>query len=234
MVTHRSSAALAGVVTFGLLLAGCSGASDPGSDTSAPAAPPAASDFPAPDSTETGADGKGQAAASDGSGVAVDEARDGTWQVGDAGEVDFTAQNGSLSLGEVRPADGWEQRIADEQPDEIEVHFTQGDQEWKFEVEADDGGLQISKQLKIRNASSAEFQVGSAATLTFTADGSTLSVADLTPASGWTVVKQDESADDIELGFRNSAGDGEAEFEAETDRGNVKVEISQKMRGPIG
>lgn len=219
---------LVGTLAFGLLLSGCSGADAPQpSDTSAP---PAQSTDESTSSDPTDST-KGTLGSADGS---VDEMRDGTWKVGDAGEVEFTAQNGALSLAEVRPADGWEQRVTDEKPDEIEVHFTRGDEEWKFEVEIESGGLQISKELKIRDGQSSDVTVGSAATLSFTVDGSTLSVADIIPAEGWTVVKQDESADDIEIGFQNADGSGKAEFEAEVETGGVVIEISQKLHGALG
>jgi len=213
-----------------MLLTGCS-------DAQAPA--PAASDSSSsasesPQSQPSSTPDSGGTSTADGAGVAVDEIRDGTWQVGDAGEVEFAMQSGALSLTEVRLADGWQQRVADEKADEIEIHFTQGDREWKFEVELERGSVQVSKELKIRGGASGEFQIGSAATLTLAVDGSTVTVGDVTPASGWRVVKQDESPDDVELSFRNASGDGTAEFEAETGGSGVKIEISQKLRGPLG
>lgn len=206
-----------------MLLAGCSTDSTPASDTDTSAEAPATSAAPAtPDESEA------PAGAADGSGVAVDEVRDGKWQVGEAGELTFTLENGALTLGEVRAADGWEHRVTDEQADEIEVHFTGGVGEWKFEAELEKGNLQISKQLKIRDASSATVTVGSAATLKLTVNDGTLSVSEVAPAEGWGITKQDESPDEVELDFEN--GSAKAEFEAEFDRGVVSVEISQKMR----
>ncbi|BDZ39768.1 hypothetical protein [Microbacterium suwonense] len=235
MTKTHASAALAGAITLGMLLSGCSGSTEPApSDTTAAtASAPAGQDSGSGDGDATGS-GDTATPTADASGVAVDEIRDGTWQVGDAGEVEFTAEGGSLSLTEVRPSDGWQQRVTDEKPDEIEVHFTQGDQEWKFEVESERGTLQISKELTIRNGASGDFTIGSAATLTLTVDGSTISVADLVPGSGWSTVKQDESPDDVELDFRNDSTGGTAEFEAETGSTGVKIEISQKLRGPLG
>lgn len=182
------------------------------------------------ESPDSGAGSNGTAAQAG----AVDEIRDGVWQVGEAGEVEFAAKDGALSLTDVRPADGWQQRVADERPDEIEVHFTKGDQEWKFEVESEASGLQISKELKIRGGGGGASTVGSAATLTLNVDGSKVSVSDVNPASGWEMVKQDESADDVELGFRNESTGGTAEFEAEADGSGVKIEITQKLRGSMG
>lgn len=233
MMKRQATTALAAAVTLGLLLTGCSGAGDEPTPTE-PAVSTTASDTPTNESPDTGSGDDTPSTDIAADAAAVDEIRDGTWQVGNAGEVEFTVQNGALSLTEVRPADGWQQRISDEKPDEIEVHFTQGDQEWKFEVESENGTLQISKELKIRNGASGDFQIGSAATLTLTVDGTTISVSDVMPASGWTTIKQDESPDDIELDFRNESTGGTAEFEAEVESSGVKIEISQKLRGQIG
>lgn len=130
-------------MTVGLLLTGCSGTGDDDTAPSAPAASSTASEAPMTDSPNSGTGSSGSAGA-------VDEIHDGVWQVGETGEVEFAAKDGALSLTEVRPADGWEQRVADETAGEIEVHFTKGDQEWKFEVESHSNGLQISKELTIR------------------------------------------------------------------------------------
>lgn len=225
-MTNHTPAALAGTLTLALLLAGCSGGNAPEPTVTESTA---ASTSPAPDTESNDA----KRPASDVSG-AVDEVRDGTWQVGDAGEVEFTAQNGNLSLTEVRPAAGWQQRVTDEKASELEVHFTRDNQEWKFEVEVENGTTQISKELTIRNGQGGDFQVGSAATVTLDTAGGKLSVSNIAPADGWSTQKQDESPNDVELGFRNTDGDGTAEFEAETGSDGVKIEISQKLRGPIG
>lgn len=150
MMKNQAPAALAGALTLGLLLAGCSGSTEP-SAAPTPAAPTSAS---VTSNAESGGSGDSTGAASDGSGGAVDEVRDGTWQVGDAGEVELAGEGGSLSLTEVRPAAGWQQRIAEEKPSEIEVHFTQGDQEWKFEFEAETGsaGVKIEISQKLRGS----------------------------------------------------------------------------------
>lgn len=228
IMKHQAPAALAVAVTMGLLLTGCSGAGDDDTAPTAPAASSTASEAPMTDAPSSGTGSGGSA---DG---AVDGIRDGVWQVGEAGEVEFAAKDGTLSLTEVRPADGWQQRVADEKADEIEVHFTKGDQEWKFEVESDSNGLQISKELTIRGGDGGDFEVGSAATLTLAVDGQKVSVGDVAPASDWQTVKQDESSDSVELGFRNESTGGTAEFEAEADGSGVKIEITQKLRGSMG
>lgn len=167
-----------------------------------------------------------------GAGGAVDELRDGTWKVGEAGEVEFAVRNGALSLGAVRPNSGWQQRVADQKADEIEVHFTRENTKCKFEVELDGGSMKISKEVEIKRAAGGTYQVGNAAEVSFTTDGTRITLGDVRPANGWTVTKQDKSSDDIEIDFRNDTG-GTAEFQAELDDGQVKVEIDQKLKGPI-
>lgn len=167
------------------------------------------------------------------SGGAVDELRAGTWQVGEAGEVEFALDNGALSLTEVRPSEGWQQRVADEKPDEIEVHFTQDTTDWKFEVELDDADLEISKELEIKQAEGGTYQVGDAGEVSFTVDDSTVTLVNVRTNNGWTVTKQDDSTDDIEIDFTNTGTGASAEFEAEIDDGAVELEIDQKLTGPI-
>gem|GEM_PF-3032160 len=65
------------------------------------------------------------------------------YQVGDAGEVELRIEDGGLVLVEVRPNDGWNFEIDDEDRDEIDIDFRRGDEEWEFEAELDDGALDI-------------------------------------------------------------------------------------------
>lgn len=219
---------IAGVIAAGALLAGCSGETTPSPSPGAEqVTSPSASATEPTDGADAGSDDPGV-------GVAVDEVRDGQWQVGDAGEVNFTADGGSLSLGDVKAADGWEQRVSDDKPDEIEVHFVRGDEKWKFEVELENGTMQISKQLTIMNASSGSYSVGNIATLDFRADGDALTVENVKTNEGWPVEKTDEDSDSVEVSFKMPDGAGSAEFEAERDGGVVTVEISQKLRRSIG
>lgn len=220
---------VAGVIAAGAMLAGCSG------ETTANPSSPGAEQVASPSASATEPSDSGDAGSDDlGVGVAVDEVRDGLWQVGDAGEVNFTADGGSLSLGKVKPADGWEHRVADDKADEIEVHFVRGDQEWKFEVELEKGTMQISKELKIANASSGSYSVGNIATLDFRADGDAFTVENVQHNDGWPLEKTEEDSDSVEVSFKMPDGAGSAEFEAERDAGVVTVEISQKLRRALG
>jgi hypothetical protein len=78
-----------------------------------------------------------------------DNAEPGTYQVGDAGEVEFDWDGERLTLIEVRPAEGWDYQIDDEESDEIEIDFRRGFDEVEFEVEVDDGQLEIEIEIDL-------------------------------------------------------------------------------------
>lgn len=178
------------------------------------------------------ADTAGPAMAAQPFGDGVDELRDGIWRIADAGEVEFTLVDGALSLIEVRPAQGWQHRVSDDDDDEIEVRFTNGPVDWKLEVEIDDSTMEISKELKIRQADGGAYAVGSAAEVSFESDGSAVSLGEVSPSQGWEITEQEADSTDIEIEFRSDRG-GKAEFEVESRDGLVEVEISQKLVGPI-
>ena len=132
---------------------------------------------------------------------------------------------------DVRPSSGWDQRVADEKADEIEVHFTRGGTDWKFEVELDRDNMEVSKEQEIRQADAGTYPVGDAGEVDFRADGDSLTLGDVRTNEGWEVTKRDESTDEIEIDFVR--GDATAEFEAETGSGGIELEIDQKVTGPI-
>lgn len=232
---RRTVPGISGLLVAGLLVTGCAGGGGGGEQaatgTDAAQIPTGAEETSG--TTDTASPTSAAPSTQpQSSGGAVDELTDGTWQVGEAGEVEFALQDGALSLTEVRPADGWQQRVAGEDPDEIEVHLTRDATDWKFEVEVD-GDMEISKELEIKGAESGTYQVGDAAEVSFDTDGSTVSLGDVRTNDGWAVTKQDESTDDIEIDFRNDGTGASAEFEAEVDGGQVGLEIDQKLTGPI-
>ena len=158
------------------------------------------------------------------------QARAGTWPVADAGTVKFETQGGSLSLGSAEAKSGWKRRVSVDSAREIEVHFTKGDTDWKFEAEIDDDGLEISRERDTQPIDDGSYEVLEAATVAFTSSGRSLKLGKVTPADGWKETTRDISADDIEIDFTN--GSATAEFEVEINRGQVKLELSQKVTGP--
>lgn len=218
-----------------MVITGCSSGSD--SDTSAQPTPQTTTSTAGATTNATPTETKDapEAGVVD-FGEGVDELRDGTWKIGDAGEVEFTVQGRQLSLTDVRPAAGWDHRV-DVEDDEFDVYFTRGNLEWKFEVEVDDDddqdAFEIKKELKIRQAAAGEYRVGSAGTVSFSLDGANLKLDSATANSGWRITDRKEKSDEIEVDFEDDRS-GEAEFEVDTHGGNgVEVEITQKREGPL-
>ncbi len=77
-----------------------------------------------------------------GIGFALDPAEAGRFEVGDAGSVEFSVTGTSLELVEVTTASGWDHTETVES-DEIEVAFQRDAEGWDFEVELDDGVLDL-------------------------------------------------------------------------------------------
>lgn len=76
-------------------------------------------------------------------------ARDGVYEVGNAGEVEFTNEGGRLTLVDARANEGWNVVIDEEDADEIEVDFTRENVRWDFDAEIDDGRLDVDIQQDI-------------------------------------------------------------------------------------
>lgn len=234
-MARRELLSAVALLAAGLVLVGCASGSDGSTDSPMPSGSQSAlTEEGATDTDSAATDGATanpatrQDAFSDG----VDELRDGVWQIGDAGEVEFAFSNGDLSLTGVRPAEGWHHRVSDDDADELQVNFTRGTTEWKFEVEIDDSTMEISKELTLTSADAGTYLVGSAGEVSFDSDGSTVTTGEVTAREGWTVVTRDESSTDIEIEFRDDRG-GKAEFEVEVRSGDLEVEIHQKFTGPV-
>ena len=111
------------------------------------------------------------------------------------------------------------------------MHFVRGGTEWKFEVEVNRGTMRISKEQEIQQASGGTYPVGGAAQVTFQASGNMLTLGTVRPNPGWRVTKQDERSDEIEIDFARNART--AEFDAEASGSAIRVEIDEKLIGPI-
>lgn len=160
-----------------------------------------------------------------------DEIRDGTWRVDGAGTVRFSFTDGGVELGEVSPNSGWDQRVAEESDDGLEVRFTREDTDWKFQAGVDGGQAEISTGRDIQPAEAGSYMVGDAAEVGFSSEGGTLTLDNVDARDGWRVTEQDESSDEIELEF--ARGNLTAEFEAELSDGQINLETSRKVSGPV-
>lgn len=158
--------------------------------------------------------------------------RDGTFWVDQAGTVEFQVNNNALDLRDVSPNSGWEQRIAAQDPDDIEVHFLRGNVDWKFEVEIDPNKMEVSKEQDITQAKAGTYTVGDAGQVQFRSSGGSLTLVNVQTNNGWKITKREVSSDDIEIDFRQ--GKAKAEFGAELDdSGGLSLEITQKLKGPV-
>lgn len=88
-------------------------------------------------------DGQQQADTPSNGGAQTGEASGDIYEVGPAGEVEVTVENGDLRLVEVRPNEGWGIDDTEEESDEVEVEFQRGDEEWEFEAELEDGQVDV-------------------------------------------------------------------------------------------
>ena len=165
----------------------------------------------------------------DGGGVVV--MRDGVWEVGDAGEVEFRFENGSLALDSVRPNPGRNVEVAEEAPDEIEVGFARDNAEWKFEVEAEGNVLRVERQQDLDPAEAENYAVGDAGEVEVGLEDGGLVLRDARANQGWNVRVEEQTSDEIEVDFVR--GNVERQFEAEIDDGEVDVRVDERISGPI-
>ncbi len=159
----------------------------------------------------------------------VAEVRDGVWEVGDAGEVEFRFENGALTLVDARPNSEWNVEIDEQSADEIEVDFVGGDTEWEFEAEGNI--LEIETRQRIDNAPDGVYQLGDAGEVEFAREGERLTLTEVRPNEGWNVNTSEEDADEIEIDL--DRGNVQWEFEAELDDGETEVHVDQKITGPV-
>ncbi|HET8594947.1 MAG TPA: hypothetical protein VFM07_06845, partial [Intrasporangium sp.] len=163
----------------------------------------------------------------------VTEIRDGVWDVGDAGQVQFSVRQGQLRLMSSTPASGWQKAQPPvQQPNAIEVDFTQGtDTTWTFRAQLSGSQLQITKQLTILKAADGSYPVGGAGSVSFIGSGSQLKLTNVSPEAGWSVAQQQSSPTSIVVSFKQGAGT--AQFTATTSGTDVTVTTSQQLSGPV-
>ena len=139
-------------------LASCGGAGAPANDggeeqagqAEEAAAPSTERDDGASSETTVAAAGVERTRTGDGGEVAV--MRDGVWEVGDAGEIEFRFEDGALSLIGTRANSGWEVEIDEQEADEIEVDFGRENIEWDFDVEAEGNVLRVEMTQQVDDA----------------------------------------------------------------------------------
>ncbi len=112
---------------------------DPSTD---PSADP--STGPSTDDPSNGAEPQGSSQTPGSRCQTLDEASDGVYDLGDAGELVMERDGETLRLVEVRVADGWRYEEDDvDDDDEVEVTFRSDGREIEFEADVDDGWLDV-------------------------------------------------------------------------------------------
>lgn len=165
-------------------------------------------------------------------GGAVTEIRDGVWDVGDAGQVEFRVSGGRLELTAAHPASGWQQEAPVKQADQIEVRFTQpAGRIWTFRVQVTGSTMQITKGQTIPKAAPGSYPVGAAGVVGLVSSGSELKLGTVTPEAGWSVAKQQSSPTSISVSLKRDGGT--AQFTASRSGTDVTVTTSQQLSGPV-
>ena len=159
------------------------------------------------------------------------EPRRGTWVVGDAGEIDVDVTPGGLVLVDVRAAPGWQTSVVEEAPDEAEVDFRRGNVEWKFEIEWENGVLEIEIDQDIDPAEPGRVDAGIAGSVEFDLGPDGLVLVAVNSEENWDAAVTQEAADEIEVLFVN--GLARYEVDIEFDDGEIEVEVDFEVEGPF-
>lgn len=223
----RRIPALALIPTTALVLAACGGSAETGPNSTLATTPTSAG-------SESGT-GEGALLGTPADvGGPYGELRDGVWAVGPAGEVEFrvTGAN-SLELVGASANDGWTITEQETDSDSIDVDFRSGPVSFDFQVEINDGVLELEIDQDIDPAAPGTFAVGEAATAPVSVDGGRLVLGDVSIASGWNETSRDLDSDDFQLDFRR---DGNGFFElwelnADLDNGQLEIEVDYEIEG---
>lgn len=170
------------------------------------------------------------------------EERDGTYAVGDGGEVEFERTDQGLRLVEARPNPGWTTEINDRGPEDIDVEFRRDNVEWQFDAEIDDGGILLvdpaDRDMVDRDDNyddgggqatgggqagdrDGAYTVGNGGEVEFVREGNSLRLVEARPNPGWDPLVNDRGPEDVGVEFRK--GNVEWQFDAEIEDGGILV-----------
>jgi hypothetical protein len=169
--------------------------------------------------------------------------------VEDAGTVTITLDGGTLELVDLAAADGWAASIDSETPTEIEIDFVSADRHLRFNAEVEDGQIRTRLEERTRVGLTAQasptsssagspagsgttgvaapgdevFDVLGAGTVTLRIDGGTLVLVDASPAQGWAVSIDSQTAAEVEIDFRSGAN--RIRFNGELEDGRIRPRV---------
>jgi hypothetical protein len=161
----------------------------------------------------------------------VAEARDGTWTVGDAGEVDFVIRDGALHFGDVREYRGWTPALRRVEEEALELEFVGSGVTWEFTAHYHRGVLRVAQTKTVDLAEPGRYTVGSAGEVEVgVADGAP-TLEEVTPAEGWEVSVDDESPEELTATF--SREPLVSTFAARLDAGQLQIDIGYEVASPV-
>jgi hypothetical protein len=162
--------------------------------------------------------------------AAVTGLHDGTWPVGNAGEVNFQLANGQLQLLDAQPATGWTQQAPVRTAQQIEVGFLRAGTRWTFRVSLQGGSMSIVKEQTVADASPDSYPVADAGSVSWTQTSGALVRKGVQSEAGWHVTAQHATATAIDVSFAQGART--ASFAARLTGGSVTVTTSASLTGP--
>lgn len=161
----------------------------------------------------------------------VSEARDGTWTVGDAGEVDFAVREGALELGDVREYRGWIHTLRRVDADAIELELVGSGVTWEFTAHYGRGVLRVAQTRSIDLAEPGRYPVGSAGEVEVALADGAPSLAEVTPAEGWDVAVDDDDPEELTATFSHQPTVWT--FTARLDGGQLQVDVGYEIASPV-
>jgi hypothetical protein len=162
--------------------------------------------------------------------AAVTGLHDGTWLVGDAGQVDFRLAGGTLELSNAQPATGWTKQVPVKTPQQIEVRFLQDATTWTFDVAVKGNSMTIVKEQSVTDAQPGAYGVADAGSVSWTTTSGSLAPQAVESEAGWQVTAQQASTSAIDVSFAQGART--ASFAARTTGGSVVVTTRASLTGP--
>lgn len=159
------------------------------------------------------------------------EARDGTWTVGDAGEVDFQIRQGVLQLGDVREYPGWIHTLRRVDDDTLELEFVGSGITWEFTAHYNRNVLRVAQSKSIDLAEPGHYQIGSAGEVEVAVVDGAPQLEDASPADGWEVAIDDANPAELTATFSHQPVVWT--FAARVDAGQLEVDVGYEVASTV-